>query len=343
MISIEKINSAPVLVVERTPVALRRLTDILKEHGHTNVISETDPWKVIDLAASADPGVIIINLELSPELDGFGVIQMVAKEVESKVPIPVIASADRMTPELRARAVSIGVFDFIARPIDPNEVVMRTRNAVRMRLLQLQLMSGHRDLEDEIRARTEELDAAQVEILDRLAMAAEYRDDDTGDHTRRVGEMSGRLARTLKMSPRVSSMLERAAPLHDVGKIAIPDSILLKPGSLTDEEFRTIKTHTTIGARILLGSHPVLWLASEIAMTHHERYDGSGYPEGLRGEDIPLPGRVVAVVDVFDTLTHDRSYREAWPKHQATAEILSQSGKQFDSRVVDAFLRIIND
>ncbi|MEA2645731.1 MAG: cyclic di-GMP phosphodiesterase [Chloroflexota bacterium] len=343
MISAEKVNTTAVLVVDRTPVALRRITDILKEHGHTNVITETDPWKVVDLVASADPGVIIINLELSPELDGFGVIQMVSKEVESKVPIPFIASADRITPELHERAIAIGIYDFISRPIDPGELALRTRNAVRTRLLHLQLMTGHRDLEDEIRARTEELDAAQVEILDRLAMAAEYRDDDTGDHTRRVGEMSGKLAHALKMSPRVSSMIERAAPLHDVGKIAIPDSILLKPGALTEEEFRTIKTHTTIGARILLGSHPVLWLASEIAMTHHERYDGSGYPEGLRGEDIPLPGRVVSVVDVYDTLTHDRSYREAWPKHQATAEILSQSGKQFDSRVVDAFLRIVND
>jgi putative two-component system response regulator len=343
LISAEKVRAAPVLIAEHVQATARRLQTILKEHGQVEVIIETDPWKVVDVAAEKDPGAIILDLEMSAELDGFGLMQLLAKEVETRVPIPVIASADRITDEARARAISVGVFDFLPRPAEPEELVLRTRNAIRNRLLQLQLLSGHRDLEDEIRARTEELDDAQVEILDRLGTAAEFRDDDTGDHTRRVGDLSGRIARALKVSATVASMIERAAPCHDVGKIAIPDEILLKPGPLSDEEFEVAKTHTRIGARILLGSHPVLWLASEIAMTHHERWDGSGYPDGLSGEDIPLAGRIVAVADVFDTLTHDRSYRQAWPRHQATGEILAQSGKQFDSRVADAFLRVVTD
>jgi PAS domain S-box-containing protein/putative nucleotidyltransferase with HDIG domain len=191
----------------------------------------------------------------------------------------------------------------------------------------------------EARVASHRLEEAQFEILSRLAAAAEYRDDDTGEHTRRVGELAGRLAERLGLSAEETRLIRLAAPLHDVGKIGIPDAILLKPGRLTRREFETIKSHTTIGAEMLAGgAFPLLARAEEIARTHHERWDGSGYPAGLAGEEIPMAGRIVAIVDVFDALTHDRPYKDAWTVEDAVAEIERQRGRHFDPRVVDAFL-----
>ena len=196
-------------------------------------------------------------------------------------------------------------------------------------------------LEEKVRERTWELEEAQIEILERLALAAEYRDDDTGAHTQRVGRLSAMLGRALGMSDVDVELIRRAAPLHDVGKIGIPDAILLKPGPLTDEEYEVMKTHTVIGARILSGNtSPHLQLAEEIALTHHERWNGTGYA-GLGGEDIPLPGRIVAVVDVFDALTHDRPYKEAAPVPLALEEIRRQSGRHFDPPIAAAFVELV--
>ncbi len=183
--------------------------------------------------------------------------------------------------------------------------------------------------------------AAQYETLDRLARAAESRDDDTGQHTARVGTTSARLARALGWTAEDAERLDRAAVLHDVGKIGIPDAILLKPDRLTPQELAIMRTHTTGGATILAGSpHPLLRLAEEIALTHHERWDGTGYPQGLAGETIPLAGRIVAVADVFDALTHARPYKAAWPVAEAVQELVQQADRQFDPRVIAAFLKV---
>jgi len=187
-----------------------------------------------------------------------------------------------------------------------------------------------------------ELEDTQIEILQRLALAAEYRDDDTGEHTKRVGEMSAQIAEALGLPEAEVELIRRAAPLHDVGKIAIPDSILLKPGKLTPEEFELIKTHTALGAKMLSGGRfPLLQRAEEIALSHHERWDGAGYLSGLQGEMIPIAGRIVAVADVFDALTNERSYKKAWSPDEAIQEIKHQSGQHFDPRVVEAFLEVI--
>ena len=194
-----------------------------------------------------------------------------------------------------------------------------------------------------MRERTRALEEAQLEILERLALAAEYRDDNTGQHTQRVGQMSALLARELGMPDSQVTLIGRAAGLHDVGKIGVPDSILLKFGKLTPEEFAVVKTHTTIGARILGGGKfSLLRLAEEIAFNHHERWDGAGYA-GIRSTEIPLAGRVVAVADVFDALTQQRPYKDAWPVAEAVAEIDRQRTRQFDPEIVDAFLRVIEE
>jgi putative two-component system response regulator len=193
----------------------------------------------------------------------------------------------------------------------------------------------------ELRATLDELHTARLEDLKRLALVGEYRDDDTNRHTERVARTASLLARKLGLDDELVEMIERAAPLHDVGKIGIPDRILLKPDKLTEDEFEVIKTHSVIGGRILCESHsPILKVATEIAFTHHERWDGRGYPAGLHGEAIPITGRIIAVVDAFDAMTHARPYKAAFPIEHAVAEIGRCSGSQFDPRIVEAFMAL---
>jgi PAS domain S-box-containing protein/putative nucleotidyltransferase with HDIG domain len=203
------------------------------------------------------------------------------------------------------------------------------------------LARHHEALECAVRDRTRDLEAARLETLQALAYAAEYRDDQTHEHTARVGRAAAQLAEELGLEEEEVTLIRQAAPLHDVGKIGVPDRILLKQGKLTSGEVELMKQHTLLGARILGNSKsPALQLATEISLTHHEWWDGSGYPAGLEGKDIPFPGRIVAIVDVFDALTHPRPYKPAWPVAQAVAEIQSLAGQQFDPAVVDAFERL---
>jgi hypothetical protein len=197
------------------------------------------------------------------------------------------------------------------------------------------------ELEVRVRERTAELRRTQLEILQRLSRAAEWRDEDTGRHVERMGELSERLGRTLGMSPAQAETLRHAAVAHDIGKIAVPDRVLLKPGRLTPEEREEMQRHALIGASMLSGSESeVMQLAETIARTHHERWDGAGYPDGLSGEDIPLAGRICAVSDVFDALVSERPYKRAWSVDEALDEIAAQRGRHFDPAVVDAFLPI---
>ncbi len=218
------------------------------------------------------------------------------------------------------------------------------RDVTALRRAEEQLADNAKTLEAMIAERTRELDDARAETLRQLALAAEYRDDETYQHTERVGHVAARIALGLELAAGQVTLLRQAAPLHDVGKLAIPDCILLKPGKLTRAEFEVMKTHAELGSRLLSsGSSPVLQMAAVIAATHHERWDGGGYPQGLAGEEIPLVGRIVAVADVFDALIHDRPYKAAWPLELAIEEIARGSGSQFDPRVVAAFMSLRND
>jgi PAS domain S-box-containing protein len=218
------------------------------------------------------------------------------------------------------------------------------RDVTAQRAAEDQLASNAKSLEAMIAERTRELDDARADTLRQLALAAEYRDDETYQHTERVGHVAARIALGLELPAGQVTLLRQAAPLHDVGKLAIPDRILLKPGKLTREEYDVMKTHAELGSRLLSsGSSPVLQMAAVIAATHHERWDGAGYPKALAGEEIPLVGRIVAVADVFDALIHDRPYKAAWPLELAIEEIARGSGTQFDPRVVTAFMSLRND
>jgi putative two-component system response regulator len=211
-----------------------------------------------------------------------------------------------------------------------------------MRMLNLQLQNQNEILEERVRERTRELEASRFEVLERLALAAEFRDDMTHEHTLRVGRSAALIAQEMNRSPAEVELIFRAAPLHDIGKIGIPDRILLKPERLTEEEFQVMQTHTTIGARILSeGATALMQTAEQLALTHHERWDGHGYPQQLRGTAIPLVSRIVSVADVFDALVHARPYKTAWPADQAMGELRYQSGHAFDPAVVEAFIAVL--
>ncbi len=331
---------ARILLVDDEEANLLLLESILSREGYRELEWTSDPREVFGLYRQFRPDLILLDLSM-PYLSGYEVLERLSMLIPDGEYLPVLVLTSEVSRDARYQALSLGARDFLTKPLDRVEVLLRIGNLLETRSLHQRLHDQNQALEERVRERTRDLDEAQVEILERLALAAEYRDDDTARHTRRVGEASAAVARALGLGEYEAELIGRAAPLHDVGKIGVPDVILLKPGRLTPDEFERMKAHTTIGAQILGGgSSEVVRLASKIALTHHERWDGSGYPRGLQGEEIPVAGRLVAVVDVFDALTHDRSYKLAWSVEEAICELERQAGRQFDPRVVEAFLAI---
>jgi putative two-component system response regulator len=330
-----------ILIVDDQASNIHVLERILHRAGYAHLRSTTDPRCAAALFDDVQPDLVVLDLHM-PEMDGFAVLDELRPHIAGGSYLPILVVTGDGSIASRRRALSAGAKDFLAKPFDTTEVLLRIRNLLEARFLYLELQAQNNSLEAKVRQRTKELEEAQVEILERLALAAEFRDDATRQHTQRVGRWAEQLAQKLHLPDAVATLLRRAAPLHDLGKIGVPDSILLKLGRLTADEFRVIQSHTQVGARILSGSdHPLLQLAEQIALTHHEHWDGTGYTPGLGGEAIPLVSRIVAVVDVFDALTHPRPYKAAWSVEDAVAELERQSGRQFDPRVVSAFVDLL--
>jgi putative two-component system response regulator len=324
-------------VVDDEDANLLLVRRVLERAGYTSVETLRDPRGIEARFAEARPHLLLLDLHM-PGMDGFEVMNALEDLTSGGDDVAFLVLTADVTEEAKRRALEMGARDFLTKPIDQTELLLRVRNMLHVQDLREKLLDHNQSLEATVTSRTRELDDTRIEVLDRLALAGEFRDDDTQEHAQRIGRTAGQLAVELGLAAGVADLLSQAAPLHDIGKIGIPDAILLKPGRLTDAEFEAIKQHTVIGARILSGGRtPLIRLAEDVALTHHERWDGNGYPEGRTGAATPLHARIVSVADVFDALTHERPYKEAWPVDRALEEIESQRGRQFDPDVVSAF------
>jgi len=328
------------LIVDDEPENVRLLLRILNRSGYSNVTTTTDSTRVMELHSECNPDLVLLDLNMPTE-HGFEVLAKLAPFTTGVEHLPVVIITGDGSPEVKRQALSLGAKDFISKPFDPAEVVLRIRNLLETRVLHQKLRRQNTELETKVAARTRELEASQVEMLERLATAVEFRDDDTGDHTKRVGLLSARLSEAVGLDAATVELIKRAAPLHDIGKVGISDAILLKPGTLTPEERRVMETHTIIGSKMLeKGGSELVRTCQRIARSHHERWDGSGYPDGLAGQAIPLEARIVGVADFLDAVTHSRPYRSGWSLGEALETIRAATGSHFDPSVVKALLSL---
>lgn len=335
------IAQARILIVDDEEDNVQVVRRILEAEGYSDIRSTNDPRDVVDLTLDFDPDLILLDIVM-PGMSGQDVLRRLQEEDVHDRFRPVLVLTSDHSRQAQRDAWSGGAKDFLTKPLSPSEVRMRVRNLLETRMLYRVLCEQNDDLETRVKQRTAALEKTRFQILQRLARAAEYRDDDTGQHTRRVGRSAARIAAELGLSEEEVARIRLAAPLHDVGKIGIPDAILLSAERLSATDFETMKTHCAIGADLLASPDvPLLELAAEIALSHHECWDGSGYPKGLGGEDVPLAARIVAVADTFDALTHARPYKTAWPTDAAFDEITRLSGRAFDPNVVGAFASVM--
>ena len=338
----DRIQAASILMVDDEEANLELLRRILEPAGFNNLRTTSRAEEVVSMCLEERPDLVLLDVVM-PSQDGFEILSSLREQMGEEEYLPVLILTSDHSAEAKRRGLSAGAQDFLTKPLSPAEVRLRVRNLLETRFLHLALQEHNRDLEDRVRRRTAELEEAHRQILARLARAAEFRDDETGEHTRRVGRMSGAIAEELGLDPEEVELIQRVAPLHDVGKIGIPDDILLHPGELTPEKLEIMRSHTDIGGDLMSGSEiPLLKIAEQIARTHHEWWDGNGYPQGLSGEEIPIAGRIVAVADTFDALSHRRPYKPAWSLGDAWAEIERKSGTHFDPAVVRAFKTVLN-
>jgi len=335
MISEEKIFAAKILAIDDNILNLQILKRILGNAGFINITTTTDPTQALTLFKDVQPDLVLLDLNM-PKMDGFAVmIQLSLLNPDDYLPLLILTAEDE---SMRFKALQSGAKDFLHKPYEHLDVLLKSRNIIEVRLLYQQTRNHNASLEEQVNERIKEIRDTRLDVIQRLAVAAELRDAGTGKHIYRMSRYSQILALSSGFTKEQGEMILTASPLHDIGKIAIPDSILLKPSSLEPHEFEIIKTHTTLGAKMLSGSDSVfLKMAETIAMTHHEKWDGRGYPRGIKGEDIPLVGRICAIADVFDALSSTRPYKPAWSFEKTMKEVVSLKGSHFEPRLVDAF------
>lgn len=295
----------------------------------------TDPVSALAWCLVEDPDLLIVDY-MMPTLSGTDLVQQFRQRYPDTPTLMVTANHETA---LRHEALKIGVTDFLNKPVDNVEFLARAKNMLALRASHKKLADHAAWLADEVSKATETIVARAQETIFCLAKAAEYRDPETGAHILRMSHYARHIARRMGLSVEQQELLLAASPMHDIGKVGTPDLILLKPGKLNDKEFAVMRQHAVIGYQILsASSSPLLQAAAEIAHTHHEKFDGSGYPRGLAGDAIPLFGRIVAVADVFDALTSERPYKDAWSNERATQMLIDGKGRHFDPACVDAFL-----
>ena len=354
------IASSKIMIVDDEPINVKVARKYLKLEGYEHFVTTTDSREAVALVEKERPDVVLLDI-MMPHVSGLDVLAALrADKRYTHLPVVILTAAtDQAT---KRRALELGASEFLAKPVDPTELIPRLYNVLTVKRHHDHMEQYAHELEAEVLRRTAELARSRQEVIHCLARAAEFRDDDTGRHVLRVGKYARLIASELGWKGERLNILEQAAQLHDIGKIGIPDSILLKPGKLGPEEIEIMHKHAGFGKRIMetlpehesnvlrkhteLGSRllqetdsPILALASTISLSHHEKWDGSGYPLGLAAEDIPIEGRITAVADVFDALSSKRPYKAPFPL-QKCFEILEEGrGKHFDPLVLDAFFR----
>lgn len=354
----EQVRKSKIMIVDDEQYNVLVFRKYLESAGYTSFITTSDSTAAIRHVKLDRPDVLLLDI-MMPRVSGLDILRELRNDPRCQhLPILVLtASTDSATKQA---ALELGATDFLIKPLDANDLLPRVRNALQTKHYQDRLESYAEELEKLVRQRTAEVVASRQEVIACLARAAEFRDNDTGHHILRVGRYASIIGRQLGFSAARAELLELAAQLHDVGKIGIPDSILLHPGKLDPEQFalmqkhcaiarkiiqpisgpesEQLRTHTQLGANILQSSRsPLLVLAAQIAQTHHERWDGTGYPLGLAGDDIPLEGRITAVADVYDALSSKRPYKSAFPRARCFEILEEGRGTHFDPRVLDAF------
>lgn len=329
-----------IAIIDDVQMNVTLLQHLVRKLPDCESVCFTDPVAALEWCLVNEPDLVIVDY-MMPILSG---TELVARFRASHPASPVLMITANHETALRHAALTIGVTDFLTKPIDKIEFLARAKNMLALRASHNKLADHGAWLADEVRKATETIVARERETIFCLSKAAEYRDPETGGHILRMAHYSRHIARCMGLSVAQQDLLLAAAPMHDVGKVGTPDMILLKPGKLTEAEFVIMKQHAVIGSEILSSSNSSLMqVAAEIAHTHHEKFDGSGYPRALVGEAIPLFGRIVAVADVFDALTSERPYKKSWSIEESTQLLRDGKGKHFDPSCVDAFLREWNE
>ncbi|MDD2309268.1 MAG: response regulator [Desulfuromonadaceae bacterium] len=337
---IETAQNSRILIVDDEPANLKLLEKMLKAEGFLNLVLISDPRQVREAYRAEPTALILLDINM-PHLDGYQVMAQLKALNDPLLP-PILVLTAQNGREFLMRALNEGARDFLSKPFDRYELLARVRNLLDAHLALRLTYDQKGVLEELVCKRTAEVVQSRLEILQRLGSASEYRDNETGRHLFRMSHSAALLARQIGWSDKRCDLMLNTSPMHDLGKIGISDSILLKPARLTPEERAIMETHTTIGANILSGSNnELLETARIIALTHHEKWDGSGYPCKLAGEAIPLEGRIAAIVDVFDALTSERPYKKAWSVAEAVEELRKQSGSHFDPELVEHFMTIL--
>ncbi len=336
-------TKAKILVVDDEDRNLRLMELLLTSFGY-DVLTASNGEEALEKVHDIPPDVILLDA-MMPKIDGFEVAKRLKKEEETKI-IPIVMVTALNEVQDRVKALEAGADDFLNKPVDKTELRARVQSLVKVKACNDYMRNYQKELEAEVAKRTIQLRQAlkrlkevSLESICHLCRAAEYRDENTGDHIKRMSHYACAIARKMGLNKQTVENLLYTAPMHDAGKIGIPDHILLKPGELNEKEWEIMKQHTIIGAQILAGSDAkFIKLAQTIALTHHEKWDGSGYPKGLKGSKIPLVGRIAAIADVFDALTSRRPYRiKPFSLEEAFDYIKEERGRQFDPKVVDAF------
>jgi len=328
-----------VLIVDDTEINLVLFGALIKKLDDCVAHTFSDSRKAVGWVQANVPDLVIVDY-MMPDIDGLEFIRLLrATPGRQEVPVLMITANDQK--EIRYSALNLGANDFLTKPVDKVEFLARVKNMLSLNQARRQLADRASWLAEEVKKATKDIADRERETVFRLSKAAEYRDPETGAHILRMAHFSKLIARQLGLSLDQQQLLLEAAPMHDIGKVGIPDKILLKPGSLNPEEFEIMKQHAVYGYELLKGSSSrVLQAGAEIARGHHEKFDGTGYPQGLKGEEIPIFSRIVAVADVFDALTSERPYKKAWEVEAALEYIETGSGTHFDPDCVAAFLAV---